>query len=356
MPAIRVLVVDDTPHLRAVVRTILGSAPGFELVGEAEDGEEAVEMVARLRPDIVLMDVEMPGLNGLAATAAIMRSNPEIKVVAWTNHEEPALITEMVAAGAAGYLLKGIQPREFLDSMASVATGASVLSPEVTFTVVQELARLYRNAQSKAEELAESYLNTVQALAAALETKDDQTGNHARRVRDYATIVTSHYDAALLESESLVFGFLLHDVGKIGIPEHILMKPGPLTENEWKIMRRHPELGARIVGSAPFLNSDAVQVVSAHHERWDGSGYPNRMAKEEIPIGARLFSVADTFDAITSDRPYRLGLPFEAAIAEIERCSGSQFDPEVFSAFIEGLPEIEARYRSEVSDIATTAS
>lgn len=339
--------VDDTPHLRDVVRTIISANEGFELVGEASDGSQALQMVQALRPDLVLMDVEMPGMDGRAATRQIAEQAPETRVIAWSNHEEPSYITGMIAAGAFGYLLKGISPREFIESLHWAAQGQSVLSRELTSSVMTELARLYRHAEQRAEDLHDSYLTTVQSLAAALETKDDQTGNHARRVQEYAYTITKNFDPTLLEREALVFGFLLHDVGKIGIPEQILMKPGPLNDAEWSVMRQHPQMGARILEAATFLQPFAIQVVIAHHERWDGEGYPNKLAKEQIPIGARLFSVADTFDAMTSDRPYRKGLPVEAAIAEIERCSGSQFDPDVVEAFKTSKDELSAVIEKE---------
>jgi len=344
---LKVIVVDDTPHLRAVVRTILSGTPGFELVGEASDGNQALELVSRLKPDIVLMDVEMPGMDGRTATRVIAETSPNSKVIAWTNHEEPNLITEMIAAGAFGYLLKGISPHEFLDCLHWAANGQSVLSRELTSAVMTELARLFRHSEERADELHSSYLSTVQSLAAALETKDDQTGNHAKRVRDYAQIITENFDKALLQRESLVFGFLLHDVGKIGVPEQILMKPGPLDDTEWTVMRQHPNLGARILETATFLQPHAIEVVIAHHERWDGEGYPNKLAKDKIPVGARVFSVADTFDAMTSDRPYRKGMSIETAVAEILRCSGTQFDPDVVEAFKKTEEQLKARIEAE---------
>lgn len=345
--SIRIVVVDDAPHLRSVVRTILAETPGMELVGEGSDGSEALDLVLATRPDIVLMDVEMPGMDGRTATSLIADKAPETRVIAWTNHEEPSFITGMIAAGAFGYLLKGISPHEFVDQLKWAAQGESVLSRDLTSAVMTELGRLYRHAEQRAEELHDSYLSTVLSLAAALETKDDQTGNHAKRVRDYASIMTRSFDQTLLERESMIFGFLLHDVGKIGIPEQILMKPGPLNDEEWAIMRQHPTMGARIIQSASFLNPDAVEIVTSHHERWDGEGYPDRLVKEQIPIGARLFSVADAFDAMTSDRPYRKGLSFEIAAQEIERCSGSQFDPDVVRAFKLCEHELFERMRQE---------
>lgn len=347
MKPVRVFVVDDTRHLRSLVRTIAQGTEGLEFAGEAAGGREALAAIQDSRPDLILMDVEMPDIDGAAATRLIMEKVPTARVIAWTNHEEPDVITEMIAAGASGYLLKGVPPQEFIDSLIWAAQGQSVLSRDITSAVLRELSRLFRDAEQRARELHDSYLSTVGSLAAALETKDDQTGDHARRVRDYASIVARALDASLMEREALVFGFLLHDVGKIGIPEQILTKPGPLDDQEWKIMRMHPSMGARILENASFLQPDAIQVVLSHHERWDGTGYPNRIKGEDIPVGARLFSVADTFDAMTSNRPYRKALPVDVAIDEIKRCSGRQFDPQVVEAFLS--VEEEIRWRKNVN-------
>lgn len=345
-PAIRVFVVDDAPHLRAMVRTIVDATPGFEFAGEADDGREALMLVREAKPDLVLMDVEMPDVDGSTATRMICGQVPEARVIAWTSHEEPRLVTEMIAAGAYGYLLKGSSTNEFVNSLRWAARGQSVLSRDLTSAVLGELSRLYRDAEQRAQDLHDSYLNTVSSLATALETKDDQTGDHARRVRDYAVCIARSFDPSLLDREGLVFGFLLHDVGKIGIPERILTKPGPLDPGEWEVMRRHPTLGARILDNVTFLQRDATDIVLYHHERWDGGGYPHRLAGEEIPVGARLFSVADTFDAMTSDRPYRKRMPIEVAIKEIDRCSASQFDPVVVDAFKRADREIRRRYQA----------
>ncbi|HVE77142.1 MAG TPA: HD domain-containing phosphohydrolase [Actinomycetota bacterium] len=344
---VRVLVVDDVPQFRVLVREILEPHPDFELVGEAAGGPEALEMIGTCQPNLVLMDVDMPGLSGIMATRIIADRYPEMRVIAWTTHEEPKFITEMIAAGAFGYLLKGIAADDFVEALQWAAKGQSVLSRDLTSAVMTELGRLYRHAEQRAEELHTSYLSTVQSLAAALETKDDQTGNHAKRVQDYATIIARSFLPELLEEESIVFGFLLHDVGKIGIPEQILMKPGPLDESEWAIMKQHPVMGSKILEPARFLHPHAINVVMAHHERWDGEGYPNRLAGEDVPVGARVFAVADAFDAMTSDRPYRKGLPVEVAMDEITRHSGSQFDPDVVSAFLAAEAQILQRLNQD---------
>lgn len=346
--SVRVVVVDDTQEVRSVLEAVLDATPGFDFAGAASNAAEAIDLVARTRPDIILLDIEMPDGQGLQAARQITNLAPESKVVAWTNHEDPKAITEAIAAGACGYLLKDSSHAELTENLKWASEGQPVLSRRLTTAVLGELGRLYRAAEDRAEELHTSYLSTVDSLAAALETKDDQTGNHARRVLDYATILVTQVDPALLDEESLVFGFLLHDVGKIGIPEQILTKKGPLSDDEWVIMRRHPEMGARILETIKFLQPYAVEVVLSHHERWDGKGYPRGLAAEDIPVGARIFMIVDSFDAMTTNRPYREAMSVGSAIEEIIRCSGEQFDPVMVDAFMSSRGEIMARMADDL--------
>jgi ribonuclease P protein subunit RPR2 len=179
-----------------------------------------------------------------------------------------------------------------------------------------------------------SYDLTVEALAAALELRDDETGQHARRVTDFALALTRAIDPELAAEPDLRYGFLLHDIGKIGVPDAILLKPGRLTERELLMLQIHTTLGEHLLALIPFVSDLAHDVVAYHHERWDGSGYPLGLSGGAIPLAARIFAVADAFDAITNDRPYRKARPVETAVAEVERGAGSQFDPAVVSAFV----------------------
>jgi HD-GYP domain-containing protein (c-di-GMP phosphodiesterase class II) len=211
----------------------------------------------------------------------------------------------------------------------------------------QELQQLYareREQRTKVEEavaqLEASYATTVRALAAALELRDDQTGAHADRVTTLALLLAAEVAPELTEDPELEYGFLLHDLGKIGVPDAILLKPGPLTRREMEEMRYHPILGEKIVGAVPYLSGQARQVVAAHHERWDGAGYPRGLTGERIPLGARIFAVADAFDAMTHDRPYRQALAFQIALNEISAGAGNQFDPALVEAFVELAPTL----------------
>jgi ribonuclease P protein subunit RPR2 len=205
----------------------------------------------------------------------------------------------------------------------------------------EELRELYgaeraqrRIAQDALARLEASYRTTVRALAAALELRDDQTGAHAERVTELALRLAARVAPDLVSDPELEYGFLLHDLGKIGVPDAVVLKPGPLDPDEMEAMRRHVELGERIVARIPYLGGLARQVIAAHHERWDGKGYPRGLAGEEIPLPARIFAVVDTFDAMTNDRPYRRALPVEEALAEIRSGAGTQFDPKVVRAFV----------------------
>jgi putative nucleotidyltransferase with HDIG domain len=191
-------------------------------------------------------------------------------------------------------------------------------------------------------ETERTYDATLAALSGALDVRDTETEGHARRVVRYMELIAEGLNVPVEQYATLRRGALLHDIGKIGVPDHILRKPGPLTENEWHTMKTHPDLGAKIIANVPFLEDVAV-IIRAHHERWDGNGYPEGLADERIPLGARIFAVADSFDAMTSDRPYRRGRQLDAALAEIQRCAGTQFDPQVVAAFLAvPLPRVEA--------------
>jgi PAS domain S-box-containing protein len=179
----------------------------------------------------------------------------------------------------------------------------------------------------RGRELERSYFHTVRALAAAVEAKDGYTGAHIQRVHAIGLLLARTVAPEQADDPQLAFGFLLHDIGKLSVPDSVLKKPGPLTDGEWRLMRRHPEAGARILDAVPFLDR-AVDVVMHHHERWDGRGYPAGLEGDGIPLWARIFAVADTVDAITSDRPYRTGRPFEEALDEIVARAGTQFDPD----------------------------
>ena len=211
---------------------------------------------------------------------------------------------------------------------------------EQLIVFARELGDLYRLERSRSaelervlESLQETYIATMKSLAQVIEAKDRTTRGHLDRTQAYGLALARRIAPDLVATPNLGYGFFLHDIGKVGVPEHILCKEGPLTGEEWTVMRNHPVIGAQIIAPITFLTG-AVELIRHHHERFDGSGYPDGLRAEEIPLAARIFAVADSFDAMTSDRPYRGAMRVDRALAEIDGGSGTQFDPEVVWVFV----------------------
>jgi ribonuclease P protein subunit RPR2 len=336
------LVVDDDPHLRELLRT------SFELadiqVDEAEGVRSAARQVVERRPDVIVLDVAMPETDGITycrelKADPITRAIPVILLTGDTISEADGR-----SAGADAFLRKPFSPLELLTlaERLGAAQGEQVLASHAVEPPDRQLAlyaqdfrRLLELERGQRILLQNAYRETVVALARALESKDGSTGAHSERVRLYANELTRSIDPSLLEEPGLEYGFILHDVGKIGIPETVLRKAGPLTDSERRLMETHPVLGEQMVGEAALMRGNGARVVRSHHERWDGRGYPDRLAGEDIPLSARIFSIADALDAITSDRPYRWARTWNVAAAEIEAGAGTQFDPELVDVFLD---------------------
>jgi diguanylate cyclase (GGDEF)-like protein len=339
---LRLLVVDDDPALRILLRTT------FEVVDievdEAGSADEALAKIDDRAPDVVVLDVGMPGMDGLTLCRQL-KDDPvtaDIGVVLLTG-SEGGTQTAAQDCGADAFLRKPFSPLELLNVVERIAGGlyegpfrsASGPPEEQLILYAQDLRRLLEVERGQRTLIQRAYRETVTALASALETKDTGTGAHSQRVQRYATELALELDPALLDDESVEYGFLLHDVGKIGIPDSILGKKGTLTAAERRLVQTHTVLGEQLLSGVALLQGQGLQVVRHHHERWDGRGYPDGLGENEIPVGARVFAVADALDAMTSDRPYRLARSWEEAVAEIEREAGRQFDPSVVEAFRE---------------------
>jgi ribonuclease P protein subunit RPR2 len=338
---LRLLVVDDDAALRILLRTT------FEVVDievdEAESAEEAQDKIDDRAPDVVVLDVGMPGgMDGITFCRQLKEDpvTADVGVVLLTgsdgtNEEEAS------ACRADGLLRKPFSPLELLNAVERIAGGLyegpfrSESDPpeEQLILYAQDLRRLLEVERGQRALIQRAYQETVMALAGALESKDTGTGAHSLRVQRYAIELANTIDPALLDDESTEYGFLLHDVGKIGIPDKILQKRGSLKPSERRLLQTHTVLGEQLLSGVALLQGQGLQVVRHHHERWDGGGYPDGLQKTEIPLGARVFAVADALDAITSDRPYRRARSWEEATAEIVREAGHQFDPQVVEAF-----------------------
>jgi ribonuclease P protein subunit RPR2 len=321
-------------------------------VEEAENAAQAAAEIARLRPDAIVLDVGMPGMNGLEFCAKLKQdpATAAIRVVLLSGSDGG---TELAAteAGADAFLRKPFSPLELLGIVERLAGGLDGIPfraskkgepGEQLLLYARDLRHLLEIERGQRVLLQSAYRETVAALASALETKDFGTRAHSQRVQRYAVELTRAIDPELVEDEGTEYGFLLHDVGKIGIPDEILQKPGPLTDAERDRMETHTVLGEQMLGGVAFLKGEGLSVVRSHHERWDGSGYPDGREGTEIPLGARIFAVADALDAMTSDRPYRKALPWSVAGREILKESNGQFDPAVVKAFTMREPGLRA--------------
>jgi ribonuclease P protein subunit RPR2 len=262
------------------------------------------------------------------------------------------------AAGADTLMRKPFGPLDLLDAIDRVLGGtgepravAEAADSDQLLAYARDLSHVIQEERAQRRLVQHAYRQTVTAFTDALEARNEATGHHAVRVHRYALELTEAVQPSLLDDPSLEYGFLLHDFGKIGIPDSILDKPGPLDADELRVMQRHPLIGAELLAGVPLLAGEGLEVVRCHHERWDGSGYPFGLAKDEIPLGARLFAVADALDAMTSERPYRRPLSWEHAVSEILTATGSQFDPQVVRAFALRAERLERTQH----DLAQTA-
>jgi response regulator RpfG family c-di-GMP phosphodiesterase len=336
------LVVDDDDGLRALLRTTFEAVDVD--VDEAADAEEARQRIIQSRPDAIVLDVSMPGQNGVSF-CAVLKGSPatrDIPIVLLTGSDQ-ANETVAEEVGADAFMLKPFSPLELLAVVERLAGGlhgrpyrsiGKRLPDEQLLLYARDLRHLLELERGQRRLLENAYRETVTALASALDSKDTRTGEHSQRVHRYAAELARVVAPSLVDDESVAYGFVLHDVGKIGIPDSILQKPGPLTQPERRVMQTHTVLGEQLLSGVTMLQDGGLEVVRSHHERWDGRGYPDGLGREQIPMAARIFAVADALDAMTSDRPYRHALNWPDARREIVAQTSLQFDPDVVEAFM----------------------
>lgn len=346
----RVLVIDDDPLLCELIRET------FELEGlpvtAAYDVIQAERVLARMRPDAIVLDIGLPGVDGLFYCERLHEApnTRSIPIVVISGSEEAG--RGATAAGAAAFLRKPFGPLELLTVVSRLSRerrSRGILRPTPEEENRFDLHRLIEIGQRQHELLEHAYRQTVAVLASALESRDFGTSEHSRRVTAYATRLTIEVAPSLLDEESLEWGFLLHDVGKIGVPDQILLKPGPLTDPERRRMQEHVQLGEQLLAHVPLLAPEGLRIIRSHHERWDGNGYPDHLRGHDIPLGARIFALVDALDALTDERPYRTPLGWDAAIDEIRRCRGSHFDPDIVEGFVACEPDL---YRLHTEKLA----
>jgi putative nucleotidyltransferase with HDIG domain len=327
----RLLIVDDEPEVRSVLRDLLSVT--YECV-EASSAEEALQQLRGSEYQLVVSDITMSGMSGLDMIPHVKDVAPDTVIVMISGMQTIESAIEALRMGAFDYLMKPFDLRQAEAAVARALEHHELVTAKRRYENHLEELVEQRTAEldHALDSLEGAYRTTLQALTAALETRDAETHGHSERVVTFSLRLGREYGLVGPQMKALEFGSLLHDIGKIGVPDAILRKPAKLTEEEWIRMREHPLHGQQILRGIEFLEG-ASKVVAQHHEKWDGSGYPLGLKTEEIDVCARIFSVADAFDAITSNRVYREGRSYEAAAKELDEWAGRQFDPQVVEAF-----------------------
>jgi putative nucleotidyltransferase with HDIG domain len=350
----RILVVDDEPAVRSIIAAML-SRSGYAAI-TASGAEEALNRLREDPPyDLVLSDIMMPGTDGLALLDRICVDHSGIPVVLITAVHDVQVATNAFRCGAADYLLKPFKRFQLENVVARAIERGRLLQQNTAYRQNLEEMVSARTAQLRTVllDLERSYDITLEAMGAALDLRDEETEGHSRRVTAYTVALARAMGIDSDELRVIARGAFLHDIGKIAIPDRILLKPGRLDAEEMAIMRQHCLRGYEMVRKIPFLR-EAADVVYAHQEHFDGSGYPRGLRGDQIPLGARIFAIADTLDAMTSDRPYRKATTFSAAQQEISRCSGTQFDPRIVEVSLQMSPEEWRNLRIQTQEFNTS--
>jgi cyclic di-GMP phosphodiesterase len=331
-----VLLVDDDEDVRELLHEIFRSS-GYRC-RLASNGREALDAFAAEWPPLTVTDIKMPVMDGLEFLKRARALDPDAVVVVLTGVGDVRTAVESLTGGAYDFLLKPVNPDDLLHAAERALEHRQSLigRREHQALLERQVAEAGRELEATLRRLEDTYRSTLEALGSAIDTRDVGTHAHSRRVRGYSLVIARAHGVPESRLRDLEHGVLLHDIGKIGIPDAILLKSGPLTPAEWQVMRRHPEIGRQLIEKIPFLRG-AIPIVYHHHERWDGTGYPLGLRGEAIPLAARIFAVADSLDAMTFDRPYSRATSFEAAREEIRRCAGTHFDPAVVRTFL-GIP------------------
>lgn len=346
----RILVVDDDPAVAKLLCETL-FFEGFD-AEMALDGNEALQRLGQGSFDGIISDLHMPGLSGVELLEKVREKHSHLAFLMATGEQDLRIGIEAMKHGAADYILKPFQPPAVV---ASLRRAIQIKQMERELEdyrhnlerMVEERAKQLEKARQRIEM---TYDETLEALGSALDLRDSETSGHSYRVTRYCLEMARALECSPDQLKQIARGAFLHDIGKISTPDAILLKPGKLTDEERAIMEAHARIGYDLVSRIVFL-APAAEIILTHQERYDSLGYPQGLSGEEIPLGSRIFAVADTLDAMTSDRPYRRALPYSAARVEIVRESGRQFDPKVVDAFLPIPEEVWGKIRLEVASL-----
>lgn len=333
----KVLIVDDEASNVRLLTQILRTA-GYQNIASTTNPMDALKLFIEYRPDIVLLDLKMPRIDGFQILEQIKEYEETdiVPVLVLTAHGDRDYLIKALEMGAVDFLSKPYDRMEVLARIKNIVSLRLLLKKE------KRLAEsLNEKVRDRTEELRDIQLEIVRRLGRATEYKDEETGLHVVRMSWYSTRLYEAYGASEEEAQIMLNASPMHDIGKIGVPDKILLKPGKLDEDEWKIMKTHTTIGAKLLSGSRFtLLQAAEEIAISHHEKWDGSGYPNGLKGEEIPIMGRICCLCDVFDAMTSKRPYKEAKPLKEGVAEIKRQRGSHFDPDLVGLFLDIVPTI----------------
>ncbi len=321
----RILVVDDEAMVRKLLCHKL-SREGYQC-HEANSAEQALDRLKDNPFELAILDIKMPGKSGIELLLEIKDEYPDIAVIMATALADAQIVTQCMKQGAYDYICKPFNLKEVVMSVEGVLD-----KRRLELAIKEYQQRLEERIGKQTKEIRKVFLGAIEALAFALEAKDKYTAGHSRRVTEIAVSIGEKLGLSSTDIEDLRWGGLLHDVGKIAVDQLVQNKPGGLTPEEYEHIMTHPHIGAGIV--KPVVNEKVVKMIEHHHDFYDGSGVNQAVSGERIPLGARILAVADAFDAMTSDRPYRSAMSISDALGEIKRCAGTQFDPDVVDAFL----------------------
>lgn len=320
-----ILIVDDLASIRKIVHRKL-TGEGYQC-REVPDGDTALEAIADFEYDLVLLDVSMPGRSGTEVLTEIIARYPDTSVIMVTSRDDAETVIETMKMGACDYIIKPVNLNELPIRVRKALDRRKLILENKKYRLhLEDLVK------EQTEKIHEAFLNSITSLAFALEARDKYTSGHSQRVSKIALLICRRLGLKQDYTEKVALAGLVHDIGKIGIKESILMKKETLTDEEYSHIMAHSVIGEHIL--RPAINDEEIlEIVRHHHERYNGTGYPDGLSKQHIPLGARILAVADIYDAMTSDRPYREALKPSAAIAELKKQSRHIYDPVVVNAF-----------------------